>query len=71
MSESHGIKDGATGEGFQEQWCLWERGAPVGGEVDLFNLQDLSTEVYFNRKFASFIIRGYYSELLSPLILPF
>ena len=52
MSESHGIKGGATDEAFQEQWCLWERGASVAGDVDLFDFQDLSIEVYLNHKFA-------------------
>ena len=30
MSQSHRIKGGTTGEAFQEQCFLWERGAPVG-----------------------------------------
>lgn len=32
MSQSHGIKGGATDEAFQEQRTLWESGASVGAD---------------------------------------
>ena len=41
MSQSNRIKGGTTDEVFQEQCFLWERGAPVSSDFDLFNFQDL------------------------------
>lgn len=41
MSQSHKIKGRATEEAFREQCFLWERGAAVGVDCDLFNIQDL------------------------------
>ena len=41
MSQSQGIKGGTTDETFQEQCFLWERGALVGVDFDLFNFEDL------------------------------
>lgn len=44
MSQCHGIKGGPTDEVFlalQEQFILWERGAPVGVDFGLLNLCDL------------------------------
>ena len=40
MSQSHRIKGGTADEAFQEQCFLWDRGAPVGVDFDLFNFQD-------------------------------
>ena len=40
MSQSHGIKGGATDGVFQEQYFLWKRGASVAADFDLFNFQD-------------------------------
>ena len=36
MSQSHRIKGGAPDEAFQEQCFLWERGASVRADFDLF-----------------------------------
>ena len=33
MSQSQGMKGGATEEAFQVQWFLWERGAPVFDQI--------------------------------------
>ena len=34
------LKGGTTEEVFQEQCFLWERGASVGAELDLFSFKD-------------------------------
>ena len=41
MPQSRWIKGGTTDVAFREQRFLWERGAFVGAEFDLFNMQDL------------------------------
>ena len=35
------LKAGAADEVFQDQWFLWERGASVGADFDLFHFQDI------------------------------
>ena len=37
MSPGPRVKDKTIDEAFQEQCILWERGAPVGVDWDLFN----------------------------------
>ena len=41
MSQSCGIKGGTTDEMFEEPCFLWERGASVGVDYDLFNFHDV------------------------------
>ena len=41
MSQNHGIKGGTFDEPFQEKCCLWESGASVGVNFDLFNVKEL------------------------------
>lgn len=41
MTRSNGIKGRTTDEKFQDRWFLWERGASVGLDFDLFNFKDL------------------------------
>ena len=41
MSQRHGIKGVITDEAFQEHCFLWERGASVDAEFDLFHFKDL------------------------------
>ena len=36
MSQSHGSKSGTADEAFQEECFLWDRGASVGADLDLF-----------------------------------
>ena len=41
MSQSHGIQGGTADKAFQGQCFLWERGASVGRDFDLFNHQGI------------------------------
>lgn len=41
MSQSHQLKGETTDKAFQEQSVLWERGASVSADFDIFNFQDL------------------------------
>ena len=40
MSQSNRIEGGTADEAFQDQCFLWERGASVGADLDLFNFHD-------------------------------
>ena len=44
MSQSHGIKGGATDEAFQDQCSVWDRGASAGADFWLHNYQDILHE---------------------------
>lgn len=41
MSQSRGIKGTTTDEAFVEQCSLWERGASVGADFDIFAFEDI------------------------------
>ena len=40
VTGSHAIKDGTTGEAFQEQCFLWEKGASVGAYFDWVHMHN-------------------------------
>ena len=41
MSQNQRIKGGTADKAFQVQCFVWERGASVGADFELFNFQDL------------------------------